>query len=332
MSAATSGLTIKLLGIKEELTVDTAQTAVQTAGTAPGVVSVSGRDETASGVACTLLDVLADEPGVVDCDLEGMAAEGSAMGEDLLPVARYLARWPGPVVMMYAPDPRVRASLRATRLVDRLFVSSSRDAARSAPHRLLPDIQRQRLRLAPGPTAAKQARAFVDRALLDWRLPRVVAPASAVVEKLARSVTTDSTVGLDLMVSRVDDLIRLAVRERSPHVPAASLGEVAQSPLQGSGLHLVQGLARGWGVIPSPTGGRTLWAVLDAPTTAHPHPAPTPPQQRTRQRVTAAAGAVFARRALKTSRASLAMRLRHGWQRPTHAWLAPLPSAARQPR
>jgi hypothetical protein len=293
--------------------VDTAQTSVPTAGTAPGVVAVSGRDRTTSEVTGELLDALADEPGVVDCDLEGMAAEGSAMGEDLLPVARYLAQWPGPVVMMYAPDPRVRASMRAARLVDRLLVSSSPEGARTAPHRLLPDIQRQRLRLPPGPTAPKQARAFVDRALLDWRLPRVVAPASAVVEKLVRSVTTDSTVGLDLMVSRVDDLVRVAVRERAPAPPAASLGAVAQSPLQGSGLHLVQALARGWGVIPSPTGGRTLWAVLDAPATGHPNPATTASSQRTGHGVAAAAGAVFARRSVKTSRASLAMRLRCGW-------------------
>jgi hypothetical protein len=298
---------------KEEFAVDTAQTSVQTAGTAPGVVSVSGRDRTASEVTGVLLDVLADEPGVVDCDLAGMAAEGPAMGEALLPVARYLARWPGPVVMMYAPDPRVRVSLRAARLVDRLLVSASRETARTAPHRLLPDIQRQRLRLPPGPTAPKQARAFVDRALLDWQLPRVIAPASAVVEKLVRSVTTDATEGLDLMVSRVDDLVRLAVRERAPDSPATSLGEVAQSPLQGSGLHLVQGLSHGWGVIPSPTGGRTLWAILDAPATGHPNPAPAASSRRPRQRVAAAAGAVFARRALKTSRASLAMRLRYGW-------------------
>jgi hypothetical protein len=68
------------------------------------------RTLTVRGRGLELMDVLADEPRVVTCDLAGMTAEGSAMrAKGFSPVGEYLTQWPGTVVMVYAPDPQLRS-------------------------------------------------------------------------------------------------------------------------------------------------------------------------------------------------------------------------------
>jgi hypothetical protein len=228
------------------------------------MVTVRGQHRRSADVVTELMDVLADEPRVVACDLGGMAAEGSAMlAEGFAPVGDYLARWPGTVVMVYAPDPKVRSRLHAAKSGARLLIHISRDAACTEPHKLLPRLRRQRLLLWPGPAAPDEARSFVSQTLLDWRLPHLVASTSEVAAEVTAGATTGSTTGLDLMLSRVDDRVRIAVRDHQPQPCAPQVRELPQSPLTGSGLRLVQKLARGWGVIPARGAGKTVWVVLD---------------------------------------------------------------------
>ena len=229
-----------------------------------GMVTVRGQHRRSADVVTELMDVLADEPRVVACDLAGMTAEGSAMlAQGFAPVGEYLAYWPGPVVMVYAPDPQVRSRLYAANSGRRFGIHISRDAAATEPHQLLPRLRRHSLRLSPGPAAAHEARSFVTQTLLGWKLPRLVARAGEVVAEVTEVATRDSTTRLDLMLSRVDDRVRIAVRDHQPQPCAASIGELPQSPLTGAGLRLVQTLARGWGVIPARRAGKTVWVVLD---------------------------------------------------------------------
>jgi len=231
------------------------------------MVTVRGQHRRSADVVGELMDVLADEPRVVACDLAGMTAEGSAMlAKGFAPVGEYLTHWPGTVVMVYAPDPLLRSRLSAAMSGERLLIHISRDAAGTEPHQLLPRLRRMSLRLWPGPDAPGEARSFVTQTLLGWKVPRLVAQAGEVAAELTAGATTDSTTGLDLMLSRVDDRVRIAVRDHQPQPRTPSVGELPPSPLTDSGLRLVQTLARGWGVIPARSAGKTVWIVLDTAT------------------------------------------------------------------
>lgn len=212
------------------------------------------------------MDVLADEPGVVECDLAGMAAEGSAVPEAFASVGHYLTRWPGTVVMVRAPDSFLRASLGSAAYSDRLLFqpTTGRTAPPETSRRLLPPLERKRLALSSLPTAPREARSFVESALELWEMPRLVAPASQVVSELVTTALADSSTAIDLILSRVDDRIRIAVRSYGRVPSPAPFSDLPQSPLSGRGLQLVQAFADGWGVIPAGDGGETVWAVLDA--------------------------------------------------------------------
>ncbi len=231
------------------------------------MVTVRGQHRRSADVVGELMDVLADEPRVVACDLAGMTAEGSAMlAKGFAPVGEYLMHWPGTVVMVYAPDPLLRSRLSAAMSGERLLIHISRDAAGTEPHQLLPRLRRKSLRLWPGPDAPGEARSFVTQTLLGWKLPRPVAQAGEVAAELTAGADTDSTTGLDLMLSGVDDRVRIAVRDHQPQPRTPSVGELPPCPLTDSGLRLVQTLARGWGVIPARSAGKTVWIVLDTAT------------------------------------------------------------------
>jgi hypothetical protein len=241
--------------------------SVQQRGTAPGLATVSGRGRSAAEVAAELLDVLADDPRVVECDLGGMAAGGTAPAGAFRRVDNYLAHWPGPVVLVHAPDPSLRTGLRSVASTDRMFICSSWDAA-GGEHEVLPDAQRHRLRLSPVATAPREARRFVTRTLLDWQVPGLVGPASQVVSELVNSAATEQVTTMDLTVSKVDQRVRIAVRDDGP-APSEHHEDVPTAALNRSELQLVQSFTDGWDVIPAPSGGKTVCAVLDA-RRAHP--------------------------------------------------------------
>lgn len=228
-------------------------------GPAPGVATVTGRGRSAADVAAQLMDVLADEPRVAECDLAAMAAEGTATAGAFQRVDEYLRHWPAPVVLVHAPDPSLQAGLRSVASTDRLLIHSSWQAADE--HRVLPHRQRQSRRLSPVSTAPREARTFVTRALLDWQLPRLVGPASQVVSELANSALTEQPTTMELTVSTVDEQVRIAVRDDGPS-PGAVLDGVPASPFNGAGLQLVQAFAQRWDVIPAPAGGKTVWTIL----------------------------------------------------------------------
>jgi anti-sigma regulatory factor (Ser/Thr protein kinase) len=226
-----------------------------------GVATVVGRGRAACAVAAELMDVLADEPRVVECDLAGMAEEGSAIADAFGAVSSYLARWPGPVVMMHAPDPVLRARLGLVASSERMIIHSSWEAAGES-HQMLPPLQRQRLQLPAQWAAPRAARRFTARTLYEWHLGSAVDAAGQVVDELAAYTVKHAVAAVDLMVSRVDGRVRVAVRDEGPRAMMEP-GDTSAFPLQGPGLQLVQAFAESWGVIPARAGGKTLWAVVD---------------------------------------------------------------------
>lgn len=220
---------------------------------------------------------LADEPPGVVCDLSAVreGVERAAV-EVLATAGRHVRDWPGIPVGVACPDPQVREALRAHPLGRYLIVSESLFSAISAVL-ATPAPTVARLRLAPHPTAPRASRNFVTRALLDWRLNRVVPFASLVVSELVASSSINVGTEIDLSVAWSLGALRLAVRDRGPALPD-------QLPpgcdLHGRGLTVVAGLTRAFGMMPTANGGRVVWAVLDAPRRLQPSDRPRPADER----------------------------------------------------
>jgi hypothetical protein len=225
------------------------------AGPAKGVVTVAAAGRSAGAVAADLMDRLVDEPQLIECDLAGVAAEGSVLAREFAPMGDYLARWPGTLVSVHAPDPLIRASLIEAPCGGRLLIRSSLHSPDAARAHLLPPLSRAHLVLSPNPGVVSQVRAFVTRTLLDWQLSQLIAPATELAGELAQRVLTDRTSEVELMVGHVDGRVRVAVRSREPW---ASSGPARTRPSS----RRLPALADAWDVIAAPSGGRTGWAVV----------------------------------------------------------------------
>jgi anti-sigma regulatory factor (Ser/Thr protein kinase) len=229
-----------------------------------GAVTITGHGRLPSDVMSELMDVLADEPRVLTCDLTGMAATGTTIAEMFDIVVSYLSDWPGTVVVVVAPDPRIRDRLaQPAAHAENLFVHDSVDIGSVEPH-ALPPVQRARLQLPPQPTAPHDARDFVSHTLDDWELPQLSSSACLVVSELVTNSILHAVTVIDLRVSRCAERIRIAVRDRGGGRPSARPGVQTEHTLDGRGLQLVQAFAHSWGVIPAQARGKTVWAVLDA--------------------------------------------------------------------
>ena len=207
---------------------------------------------------------LAEGPRAVVCDLA--AVEGAEPGavEVLAGLGRHVRDWPGIPLALACPDPQVREALAAHRLGGHLIVTASLFSAVSAVL-ATPAPAVQGLHVAPHPTAPRASRDLVTRTLLDWRLGRVIRFASPVISELVMSSTINAGTDIDVSVAWHVGRLRLSVRDSSP-----PFGRQRYSPpgLHGSGLKVVAGLSRAFGVLATADGGTLVWAVLDA---ARPH-------------------------------------------------------------
>jgi hypothetical protein len=222
-------------------------------------------------VACGLGDIvdeldraiqlaLAEGPRGVVCDLSAMLDAEPGLVEVLATAGRHVRDWPGIPVAVACPDPRVREVLRAHPLGGHLILAASLFSAVSAVL-ATPTMALQQVRLAPHATAPRVARDFVTRTLLDWRLGRVIPFASLVVGELVASSTVHTGTEVDVSVAWNLGALRLMVRDQGPRLPgqAPSAGS-----LRGRGLTVVAGLSRAFGVLPTASGGKVVWAVLEA--------------------------------------------------------------------
>ena len=205
---------------------------------------------------------LADGPRGVACDLSGILEDAQPDAVELLATAgRHVRDWPAIPIAVACPGPRVRAALSAHPLGGHLIVTASILSALSAVL-ATPTSDVEWLRLAPHPTAPRASRDFVTRALLDWRLGRVIPSASLVVSELVTNSTMYAGTDMDLSVVWNQRALRLTVRDNSPLLPQLRHSDL---DLHGRGLTIVAGLSRTFGVLPTADGGKVVWAVLDAP-------------------------------------------------------------------
>ena len=212
----------------------------------------------------TLLKDLSEQPDALICDLAGVQQLDPMAAAVFSTVAKHPAsQWPATSFLLSGARPQVAEALRrvrASRLVRAYAtVEEAVEAARARP-----PLLRDELRLAPVPTAARAARAFVREVCRAWRLDapdatvvdRAVLVANELVANAVIHAHTDVWLRLEL---RADQLF-IAVRDRGPKV----LQPVPPAPEAegGRGLWLVEQLGRAWGVHPARDGGKTVWCAL----------------------------------------------------------------------
>lgn len=229
------------------------------------VLALQARNRLPADVGAELLDALADGPGVVMCDLSGMAAAGlTAVVQAFAPASHYLRYWHGTSLILYSPDPGVCAALRSAALGRDVIVGDSYDGTIARARAEHPDVELAGLRLAPWPASCPEARRFVRRTLDDWRLPGLEEAASLVVTELVTNAIVHAGTVLHLTVARAERQVRLAVRDNGGGRAAAEELIAHDSTLHGRGLVLVEAFTRGWGVLPARSRGKTVWAVLES--------------------------------------------------------------------
>ena len=226
-------------------------------------VNVVGRYRLPSDVVHELLAVLADEPGVVVCDLDGMAPTQASLGEVFAPVAHYLHHWSGALVVVRLP---VHAANEFPQFPDRLPVNfrvqragSGDPLAGCTPQT---PLEHTRTCMLPAASVAADARAETRRILGSWGMNRLADPACVVVSELVTRSFLHSRGLLDLNLSRMGTQLRAAVGDRGAGLPAAP---AAGGPglLDDRACQLLDALTRAWGVLPTRSGGKQVWTVLD---------------------------------------------------------------------
>ncbi len=233
-----------------------------------GIVKITGRYRLPSDIVSELKHALAENPQIVILDLHEVAGNSHLLSEVLDPVAPYLAAWPGTVTVVCVPDPAMAAPVLPPTIIDRVLLARSSEEGLERARHAVPHQHRTTTFLTPQPLASDDARAFTRRTLRDWRLEDLIWPASLVVSELVTHSILEAQTVLDLTLSRVDHLVRIGVHDYgADHVRITRPAEPTDSledPLLDRGLLVVRALTRGWGVFPSRTHGKTVWAVVEA--------------------------------------------------------------------
>lgn len=120
-------------------------------------------------------------------------------------------------------------------------------------------------RFGPEATSAGAARRFVSDTLASWGCAGLEDVATLLVSELVGNVILHAGTEIDVEVRRSSGVLRVAVRDRSPVLPARK--HYSRTSTTGRGLGLVEDLARRWGVEPT-TDGKAVWFELEESTTA----------------------------------------------------------------
>jgi anti-anti-sigma regulatory factor/anti-sigma regulatory factor (Ser/Thr protein kinase) len=210
-----------------------------------------------------LVKDLSEEPSALICDLAGVDTMDPVCATVFATVANHPSSgWPATSFLLCGAQPPVAEVLGLLTVPHFLqLYASLQDALDAALAR--PPYLRDELVLAPIPTAAAAARAFVRDLLGYWQL---ALPDTTLVDRavlLASELVTNAIVHarteLRLRVELRGDLLHLAVRDGNPRMLVIIPGPEAEG---GRGLWLVDQLARAWGVNRHPDGGKVIWCTL----------------------------------------------------------------------
>ncbi|GAB7191914.1 hypothetical protein NUM3379_26220 [Kineococcus sp. NUM-3379] len=107
-------------------------------------------------------------------------------------------------------------------------------------------------RFPSDPASVSAARQFVTDVLEAWAVEDVSDEAEILTSEVVTNSVLHTTEGVELTVERLADAVRVEVADFSVRMP--QLREVGDDAMSGRGLHIVDVLARRWGVVPTDNG------------------------------------------------------------------------------
>lgn len=115
-----------------------------------------------------------------------------------------------------------------------------------------------RTRLSPHPTSPAAARRFVRDVLNRWAAGFLEEPVLLCTGELVTNAIVHVSSDIELVVTMVGDVLRVAVHDDSPRAPLRGVGDAEAE--SGRGLLLVEALSARWGVerVDS-VGGKAVW-------------------------------------------------------------------------
>ena len=116
----------------------------------------------------------------------------------------------------------------------------------------------ERISLDPLAASVPAARRFVECALGRWGTTEILEDVQLLASELVTNAVLHARTTLELVLTQVQDVVRLEVRDRRA-------GEPVTPVERGRGLQLVEGLAQRWGIVDDDC-GRVVW--LEIPSAA----------------------------------------------------------------
>lgn len=210
----------------------------------------------------TLLKCVVDEPDAVIVDLGPLVVPSTAVLSVFSVVAMRTGDWPGVPIMLVARQRSHREILRHSAVSRWVPCFDDLDAAFGAVGE--PPLRRRVLvELAGQSSSSREARRHVREIGEKWGLPEagdLFADAELVATELVENTVRHTVSDLTLRLELRDGLLTVAVADDDPREAMLREGEYEQA----SGLVMVASVAKVWGCTPSTSGGKIVWAVLDA--------------------------------------------------------------------
>jgi anti-anti-sigma regulatory factor/anti-sigma regulatory factor (Ser/Thr protein kinase) len=231
------------------------------------VVALTGSIDpfSAPQVQRALLKDLSHEPFALICDLSGVGHLDPICATLFTTAANHpSSRWPTTNFLLCGAQPAVAQTLHRLRVPKFLQLYAGVGEALEEVF-ARPPYLRDELLLAPTPTAAAAARAFVRQVCQYWQLALPDATLCDRAVLLAGELVTNAVVhartDLRLRVELRGDRLHLAVRDGSPRLLRLVTTPDPEAE-GGRGLWLIEQLARAWGVNRHPDGGKVVWCTL----------------------------------------------------------------------
>lgn len=228
------------------------------------VVELRGRLNrfTTPQVRRAVLKVLAEAPPAIMIDLAEVETSDTASLTIFAALARHARAWPGTTLLLCGASPGVKVGLGTLGVTRHVELWPSVAGALVAVERrhghpvLCHELPRS-VR-APG-----MARRLAQEACLHLGLIPALIDAQIVASELVANVVEHGA-GLPVLrfERRGDDLLVSVADDRGMPLRSAPRPGLEE---RGRGLLLVAAIASTWGVEPTPTGGKVVWALLRAP-------------------------------------------------------------------
>ena len=208
---------------------------------------------------------LSEEPYALVCDLSGIDSLDPVCATVFSTVANHpSSRWPTTNFLLCGAQPPVAQILDRLQVPHFLHVYADVEEALEAVV-ARPPYLRDELPLAPTPTAAAAARAFVREVCQYWQLAlpdeTLLARAVLLANELVTNAVVHAHTDIWLRLELRGDRLHIGVRDGDPRLLRLVTPEPGAEG--GRGLWMVEQLAQAWGVHPHPSGGKVVWCTLN---------------------------------------------------------------------